>query len=229
MLVVCVLCRSVSEQHPLFCNSCLKDIGLHLVSRNNEGLSIGELKLSYIGLYQGRWADWIKVAKSKSPISIEKGEIDFLESVVEHYSVFLELEKFDYVIPVPGHPLRLMNETNLALLFGKMVSKLSQKPLLNILKQRKTLSNLLGLSQKEKNFKERCALEPGKKFSLQEWGRLQGRVLLIDDVCTTGATLQAAKTMLNRSGLKVYGAMVLALAPSLSTYEGRGASFRYLI
>jgi ComF family protein len=112
-------------------------------------------------------------------------------------------DKTDYIIPVPLHRWRLMRRRyNQATLLARAVSQRVNLPLLtNILIRSKLTESQGRKSRKERRQNVQTA------FGLQDPKELlKGkRIVLIDDVWTTGATLAACTTTLKRGGVeKIY-------------------------
>ena len=80
----------------------------------------------------------------------------------------------------------------------------------------------VGSAQQGKDRRERCLDEP--RYEVRRMPSPRMRVTLIDDVCTTGATLRGAAAALARSGCVIEGAYVLALVPE-RTADVRGDYF----
>lgn len=115
----------------------------------------------------------------------------------------------DVIVPVPLHPSRLRRRgyNQAALLareLGRRVGLAVEEGALQ--RVRATLSQMrLSAADRRRNVEGafRCAD-----------GRLQGRrVLLLDDVCTTGATLEACADALRAGGAETVWALTLARAP----------------
>ena len=110
--------------------------------------------------------------------------------------------KFDAITPVPFHPRRLLTRTyNLAFEFATLLSRKSKKPILDLLLCKKYSAPLtLSLDSAA-----RSAINH-EKFGIRRKVRPQ-RLLLVDDIITTGSTLHAAaQPLLN------YGHSVIQLA-----------------
>ena len=112
----------------------------------------------------------------------------------------------DVVVPVPLHPHRLRERGyNQAALLAKEMEKALGLPLLEdaLLRVRSTIPQV-GLSARERRDNVRGAFHCADT-------RLKGqRILLIDDVCTTGATLEACCFALRERGAGVVWGLVLA-------------------
>ncbi|MBE6449160.1 MAG: ComF family protein [Alphaproteobacteria bacterium] len=116
-------------------------------------------------------------------------------------------EEADCIIPVPLHWKRkLKRKYNQAALLALNIEKLSQKPcLLSVLSRHRYLT-----SQKNKTRKER--LENIKNaFKVKDANLIKNKkIVLIDDVYTTGATLNECARVLYKAGAKDVVAVVIA-------------------
>ncbi len=103
------------------------------------------------------------------------------------------------VIPVPLHKRRLKErEFNQSALLGKHIADISGAPLIlnSLIRSRDTLPQV-GLNAKERKKNIRNA------FKVHEPQSVKGkRVMLVDDVFTTGATVQECSKVLKKAGAK---------------------------
>jgi ComF family protein len=119
------------------------------------------------------------------------------------------LAEVDYILPVPLHRRRLFQRRyNQSALLGKALEKISGKPMLaQALLRIKATSPQQGLKrqQRHENMRGAFAMGPG------DVARLKGRsVLLVDDVYTTGATVEACAKVLLKAGVKKVAVLTLA-------------------
>jgi ComF family protein len=115
----------------------------------------------------------------------------------------------DMIIPVPLHPRRLwMRRFNQAALLAHAVGARAGKPVaVDVLRRRKSTPPQVGLrrEQRARNMAGAFVVPPSKR------GVLTGRrVVLIDDVYTSGATLAAATRALRRAGAHEVDVLVFA-------------------
>ena len=113
--------------------------------------------------------------------------------------------EFDVLVPVPLHPKRLrLRGYNQSALLARNLSQLIGVPLREdiLVRVRDTPSQTsLGGSERRRNVAE--AFE--SRVELKGWG-----ILLLDDVCTTGATLDACATALKKAGAGSVWGLTLA-------------------
>lgn len=112
----------------------------------------------------------------------------------------------DVVVPVPLHPQRLRERGyNQAALLAREVAKAVDLPVLQdgLMRVRSTLPQV-GLSARERRDNVRGA------FGCVEEGLKGQRILLVDDVCTTGATLDACTIALRERDVQTVWGLVLA-------------------
>ena len=115
----------------------------------------------------------------------------------------------DMIVPVPLHWTRLFRRRyNQSALLAQALGKLGEKPVMadGLKRKRKTPSQgRLGRIARARNVQGAFAVAPRNRMKLK--GK---RVLLIDDVYTTGATVRAAAKVLNRAGVARVDVLVLA-------------------
>ncbi len=109
-------------------------------------------------------------------------------------------ERYDAIAPVPLHWLRRRRRGfNQAEMLAREVERRSGLPMVHALKRARSTSAQAGLSNtaRRKNVAGAFRCRTG----MAKAGRLDGkRVLLVDDVLTTGATAAACATALRRAG-----------------------------
>ncbi|WP_032113052.1 ComF family protein [Candidatus Paracaedibacter symbiosus] len=119
------------------------------------------------------------------------------------------LLKSDVIIPVPLHRWRLFKRRyNQATLLGRELSRHSGVPLLtNILQRRKNTESQHGKSRKARAANVKSVF----KIDSKDIALLKKKsILLVDDVWTTGATLEACIKSLKRAGAKDVYVLTLA-------------------
>ena len=114
----------------------------------------------------------------------------------------------DLILPVPLHPRRLRERGyNQAGLLAERVGQALGKPVAHdvLYRTRHTMSQTrLDADERRRNVEG--------AFACRGSGLRGQRVLLIDDVCTTGATLEACSVALYAGGAQSVWALTLALA-----------------
>jgi predicted amidophosphoribosyltransferase len=107
----------------------------------------------------------------------------------------------DFLVPVPLHNLSA-REYNQAAIIACGASRVWKIPVRNGLRWSSGLLNQASKSGRDERELPDDAMEPSDD-------KIRGRrVLLVDDVCTTGNTLLAAEKALSRARVKIAGAMV---------------------
>lgn len=110
------------------------------------------------------------------------------------------------IIPIPLHPSRLRErEYNQAALLGRTIHQILNVPMEEraLIRTRKTASQTkLSSDERKANIRE--------SFSVPHGYSLPTSALLIDDVCTTGATVCEAARTLRNHGVESVSALVFA-------------------
>lgn len=144
-------------------------------------------------VYEGRVLDAIHKFKYGGDTSLAGP----LASLIRH-SHFAQ--GFSVVVPVPLHPGRLKQRGfNQSLLIARELSRECRLPLAyNRLRRARDTNQQVGLKAAERKKNVLGA------FTLDDAGFFRGKkVLLVDDVITTGATLNECAKVLKRSGAEV--------------------------
>lgn len=123
------------------------------------------------------------------------------------------VEAADIIVPVPLHRLRLVwRKFNQSAELGRALSTLSGKPhLVDAIRRTKRTRRQIGLGPRAREENVRGAFSITPEGREQLFGR---RVVLVDDVYTTGATVSAATRVLKRAG--VADVTVLTFARALA-------------
>ena len=114
----------------------------------------------------------------------------------------------DYVVPIPQHWSKtLTGKTNAAHKVAEEVAAELQRPLLPALTKQYSRKKQKSLSL----VRRRANLRNAFAFDQSHINRVRGsHIVLVDDVMTTGATLQVAAKLLKAAGAKYIEAFVLA-------------------
>lgn len=119
----------------------------------------------------------------------------------------------DAIVPVPLHAFRLWGRKfNQSAELARAIARSSDKPFLAtaLIRNRRTAQQVgLGASQREENVRGAFSVTEGGKAAL--FGK---RIVLVDDVYTTGATVSAATRALKKAG--VADVTVLTFARAMS-------------
>ncbi len=116
----------------------------------------------------------------------------------------------DRVLPIPLSAQRLRERGfNQALLLARALAPSKTDATLLLRLHDTQAQSGLGRAQRLRNLQGTLAVDPLRASALQ--GR---SVLLVDDVMTTGATLQAAALALRQAGARAVSALVFARTPS---------------
>jgi len=109
-----------------------------------------------------------------------------------------------FVVPVPPRPEKVRA--------GKLdqVGVLAEALVRFGFRYERLLVRRSGSSQQKLLDRAERLKNASSSYALLGEGKIQDRIVLLDDVCTTGATLEACAELLITAGAKVMGAVVLA-------------------
>ncbi|MCF6276261.1 MAG: ComF family protein [Candidatus Magasanikbacteria bacterium] len=118
-----------------------------------------------------------------------------------NFSLFLEI---DAIVPVPLHPRRFAERGfNQAEIIAQSLSKVLEKPVVNLLKRKRYTKQQAKL-KKHKRIKNVVGA-----FTTQKDFQKYNRVLLVDDVYTTGSTINECANVLHSGGVQTVDSFVL--------------------
>ena len=121
-------------------------------------------------------------------------------------SVLPREQRFDIIVPMPLHWLRRWQRGfNQARLLARVVSLRTGVPIVNAVRRSRSTASQAGLSNAKRRRNVAAAFTMGKRIRLKNL-----RVLLVDDVFTTGATANACATVLKRAGAAHVSVLALA-------------------
>lgn len=138
-----------------------------------------------------------------------KGAQAAAREMAAHMKIHLEIGKpATYIVPIPTATVRVRRRGyDQAVLLAKELSRQTHIPYISGL-QRYGQTHQVGASRKQRLQQLEAAFTANSRINALK----PGRVVLVDDVVTTGATLEAAATALRRAGLKHIDAIVFAQA-----------------
>lgn len=148
-------------------------------------------------IHRFKFAGWLSLAKflAKGMINIYKEE--------------LKDDNYEVVIPVPLHWRRLLTRgfNQSAVLASAMARELNLRLELYSLKRVKNTKPQYGLTRRERKENVKNA------FKVINNAKVKGkRILLVDDVYTTGATVGECSKVLKKAGADMIGVLTLARA-----------------
>jgi competence protein ComFC len=196
---------------PTFCCSCQK-IGPYVCPQCYEQLTFFPLPLK-LQLEENFLDEVIVATEYKKPITslIYSMKYTSVRGICEYLGEFLHyttnFPNPDVVTSVPLHKKRQQQRGfNQSEEIAKSFSQFSKIPYLPLLQRSRDTPNQASLTQKEERLKN---LEAAFTFQLPKNSQLPQSVLIIDDVITTGTTLnECAKVLKGKGVTKVVGLTV---------------------
>ncbi|MEO0019047.1 MAG: ComF family protein [candidate division WOR-3 bacterium] len=181
---------------------CLPDAGV--CGRCKLPLSLSRVRA--VGVYQPPFQGLIQALKYLEKTALVPVLGGALALLFEQDS---QLKRADGICSVPLHPARLRERGfNQAYLLAKEVSNITGLPLLDpLIRKRNTESQtkMKDDAERMENVQDAFMVKPGVKFQGE-------RLILVDDVMTTGATISAAANELLKAGAADVMGLVLAAA-----------------
>ncbi len=200
--------RELAPRTGGFCPRCGKPFGLATYEPENCGDCLADPppweRLAFHGPYDGRLRELILAFKFSQGL----GRTRLLQDLVKAASLRAGLDQIDVVIPVPLHPRRLRwRGYNQSLELAVPVARALNAPALP-----KALERVRDtVPQSRLSGTERLSNLAGA-FKADPEAVAEKRVLLVDDVSTTGSTLRECSKALNAAGAKAVDVLVLAVA-----------------
>jgi len=200
----CPLCQRPTPQE--FCQDCHRQ--LQRCKLTNHRYFQQELPVFAWGDYRGTLKSAIAALKYNNQHQIAKPLGQWLAQAW----LTAQLDKKLVVVPVPLHADKLKKRGyNQAELLAESFCDFTGFALRSQgLKRIKATEAQFSLSASEREQNLATAFSLGTEFQRQ---RPKYRVLLLDDIYTTGATVRSAVQTLQKQGISVYGAVAIA-APS---------------
>jgi competence protein ComFC len=139
-----------------------------------------------------------------------KSTAKFLKPKIEEYfNLFGGFENIDYIVPVPLHKTRMRDRGfNQATVIGKIISGILGIPISEKIIKRRNYTKtqtLLTKTERQTNVSEVFKI-PNPEFSKEK------NVLLVDDVFTTGSTVNSMSKLLKNNGVKQVFVLTVARA-----------------
>ena len=187
---------------PFLCETCRKMLRpADIVAKRKEWIDRGLEYAAFAYYYERPVKGLIRAYKFKSVHMLAAGMAQDLVHLIEHR----ELGPFDLIVPVPLHPSRKMSR-------GFNQAELLARPL------EKTCGAELrtDILKRTKKTKQQSRLKIGKRSAnlLSAFSASQDltgkRILLVDDVVTTGSTLCSCAEALRSAGAQSVAAVTLA-------------------
>ncbi len=208
---VCESCLGrVRQLEPLaFCDRC--QIPLSLAAQSPEGVALcgpcrqGETvfdRLRSFGAHDAELRQLIVLLKYNRIRPLAKPLGGWLATVVQQNPALADV---DAIVPVPLYPRRQRARGyNQAELLARELGRWTKRPVQpRALLRIKDTPSQTGLTPAQRIENVRGAFAARSKLDL-------GRILLVDDVCTTGATLNACARVLKRAGAQEIKAVTVA-------------------
>lgn len=198
----CPLCRSYQEKRGMWCPACLSRTAmLHRLPIDGEMYSV-ITSVQAAGQYHGVLRKLIGELKYKQ----NKGSLDYIHAFLLETLRMETFETIDAVVPVPLYKDKQKKRGfNQAELIFRFWSETKGYQWLNALERiRPTAPQYqLHVNERRKNMKGAFVVRSGEKLT----GK---RILLVDDILTTGSTLRECAAVLKKAGAAEIQALVLA-------------------
>lgn len=189
------------------CNKCKKELKKQEFIRIEDYTSNGDLffsELMYLYAYDGIIRNLILKYKFQEKIYLYK---IFLKNLKNNKKLYLFLKKYDIIIPVPISQKRMKQRGyNQSALLAQLISKdfniIYDDTCLFKVKHTNPQSTL-NKEERTKNVENVYSVKNQKKI-------INKNILLIDDIYTTGNTVNECSKVLKKAGINNIGILTLA-------------------
>lgn len=202
---LCFSCRELGMPDEVFCRGCLatvKPIASRLLPLKNKQI----LAVHAVGAYENALHKLV-IAKFRRSLPAAQAAGKLMTQLLP-----TDIFDVDYIVPVPLYWRRYANRGyNQSVEIAKVMSKVLGIPYYSLLMRAKNtkFQYLLSAQDRHSNLEKAFIIRPLLPNIHQG-----ARILLIDDLCTTGATLQEAANVLQKLNPSKITAAVCARALS---------------
>ncbi len=213
---ICPHCiSSVRRIEPPFCDRCGRQFGG--IQANEQAICGSCLaknppygKARYAVRYEGDFRNALIAFKYNGVLHLGNALGRFL---IEAFQLHYADTAYDDIVPIPLHPKRLCSRGhNQVVILGEKLSRATGIHLARtVLEKKVNRPPQVGLTRNERVVNVRGSFKVARPDTFK--GR---KLLLVDDVATTGATVTEAAKTLMRSGASHVDALVLAFRPPYS-------------
>lgn len=229
---VCLICHAATENPDSLCAGCWKklrfieapvcqrlgvpfpvDLGKEMVSPAALADPPNFDRARAAVLYEGGARQLVHRLKYQDQHNLAKGMAHMMVRAGSDL-----LDEADVIIPVPLHVTRLWRRRfNQSMLLARYLSHITEKPcdpflLLRVKRTAPQYSHTR--SQRKEALKGAFRVHTERRDQID-----QRRILLIDDVLTTGATVNAATKVLLRAGAQAVDVLTFAMTPPLGVIQ----------
>lgn len=215
----CLTCKNAKPENFILCESCLKSIkevsfccakcGIPLDINQDYCFDCVNTVLYYDSFFVPFYYE--KTIKKLIHVFKYKNRVGAIEAI-SHFQSFKKIvqkiiNKFDIIIPVPIHEKRLYTRGyNQSEIISAFLFKFLNIPVeKNILIRKKDTRALFNLSKQERILELKDAFEIKNKNLIKE-----KRILLVDDISTTGTTINECSKLLKENLAKSIGVFVIS-------------------
>jgi len=212
MARICFLCQGkLQRNRPPFCRKCSRPLENpnHAFCLTCQNLPVKFDRAWGVFLYDQTMQRLLHLFKYGQRTSLRHFFVEQMSAFLREYSI--DLSQIDLIVAVPLHPSRLAKRGyNQSQILAELLTHELQIPLLTKgLKRVRHTPNQARLSQKERWTNLEAA------FKINDSNGFRGKkILVIDDLYTTGATISQAAEVLKNAGALEVKALTLAIAVS---------------
>lgn len=180
------------------CTTCLSE-GMQPGVATISDTILGPFQLHYLGVYQ-------QPIIQQAIHSLKYGGIQSIASVIgQQFSHYVDISRYDYIVPVPLH-LRKQRERGFNQSWQIALAMHGNTVQILVRNRYTTSQATLNRTERLTNLHNAFITSPRFTASL-----VNSRILLIDDVYTTGSTIQRCREVLQAAGASCIDEAVIAI------------------